>query len=211
MDNATPSANSIAAVGLLRLAALTGEQRYANHAEQILRLLGPVMPPGTRPRSRTCWPPSTCVATGITEVAVVGDRPDLVAAVRDRWLPNAVLAWGDRTSRRCGSVAVTGSPTCAATTPAWLRRTPSKPFSPNSPPDPSPAPLWSVLAHLGAPTHSTPVLWSDSGHLGAPRDSTPVLWSVCCPPGCAMHSTPALAKVRRRARGCGRRRPSRGR
>ena len=26
--------------------------------------------------------------------AVVGDRPDLVRAVRDRWLPNAVLAWG---------------------------------------------------------------------------------------------------------------------
>jgi uncharacterized protein YyaL (SSP411 family) len=34
------------------------------------------------------------VANGTTEIAVVGDRPDLVRAVRSRWLPNAVLAWG---------------------------------------------------------------------------------------------------------------------
>ena len=32
---------------------------------------------------------------GITEIAVVGDRPDLVAAVQARYLPNAVLAWGE--------------------------------------------------------------------------------------------------------------------
>src|SRR4029079_18060814 len=44
MDNATPSANSIAAVALLRLGALTGEGRYTNHAEQILKLLGQVIP-----------------------------------------------------------------------------------------------------------------------------------------------------------------------
>ena len=40
LDNATPSANSLAALGLLRLAALTGERRYLNHAEQILALVG---------------------------------------------------------------------------------------------------------------------------------------------------------------------------
>jgi uncharacterized protein YyaL (SSP411 family) len=34
------------------------------------------------------------LAVGITEVAIVGDRPDLVRAVQDRWLPNAVVAWG---------------------------------------------------------------------------------------------------------------------
>jgi uncharacterized protein YyaL (SSP411 family) len=34
------------------------------------------------------------LACGITEIAVVGDRPDLVRAVHARWLPNAVLAWG---------------------------------------------------------------------------------------------------------------------
>ena len=45
-DNATPSANSTAAVALYRLAALTGEARYANHADRILRLIGPVISRG---------------------------------------------------------------------------------------------------------------------------------------------------------------------
>ena len=42
-DNATPSANSLAAVALYRLAALTGEVRYANHADRILQLLGSIL------------------------------------------------------------------------------------------------------------------------------------------------------------------------
>ncbi|MDQ3979462.1 MAG: hypothetical protein M3314_07930, partial [Actinomycetota bacterium] len=29
------------------------------------------------------------------EIAIVGDRPDLVQAVHQRFLPNAVLAWGE--------------------------------------------------------------------------------------------------------------------
>jgi uncharacterized protein len=35
------------------------------------------------------------LTSGITEIAVVGDRPDLVQAVQRRFLPNAVLAWGE--------------------------------------------------------------------------------------------------------------------
>ena len=42
MDNATPSANSLAAVGLLRLAALTGDDAYRDRAHDILRLSGPL-------------------------------------------------------------------------------------------------------------------------------------------------------------------------
>ncbi|HSP30171.1 MAG TPA: thioredoxin domain-containing protein, partial [Ilumatobacteraceae bacterium] len=38
VDGATPSANSTAAIALFRLAALTGEQRYANQADRILQL-----------------------------------------------------------------------------------------------------------------------------------------------------------------------------
>ena len=93
MDNATPSANSTAAVALLRLGALTGEVRYANHAEQILRLLGRVMPQAPSAFSNA-FVAVDLVAGGITEIAIVGDRPDLVRAVRTRWLPNSVLAWG---------------------------------------------------------------------------------------------------------------------
>jgi uncharacterized protein YyaL (SSP411 family) len=93
MDNATPSANSIAAVALVRLGALTGEARYTNHAEQILRLLGRVIPQAPSAFSNA-MAAVDMVANGTTEIAVVGDRPDLVRAVRSRWLPNAVLAWG---------------------------------------------------------------------------------------------------------------------
>ncbi|GIU90415.1 MAG: thioredoxin domain-containing protein [Acidimicrobiia bacterium] len=42
-DDATPSANSMAANGLLRLAALTGEQRFEQPAVEVMRLLGPAM------------------------------------------------------------------------------------------------------------------------------------------------------------------------
>ena len=75
------------------LAALTGEARYANHAEQILRLLGKVIPQAPTAFSNALAAVDM-VATGTTEIAVVGDRPDLVRAVQSRWLPNAVLAWG---------------------------------------------------------------------------------------------------------------------
>jgi uncharacterized protein len=93
MDNATPSANSIAAVGLLRLGALAGEARFSNHAEQILRLLGRVMPQAPSAFSNALVAVDL-VAGGITEIVIVGDRPDLVRAVRTHWLPNSVLAWG---------------------------------------------------------------------------------------------------------------------
>jgi hypothetical protein len=36
------------------------------------------------------------VVNGITEIVVAGDRRDLVAEVHRRYLPNAVLAFGER-------------------------------------------------------------------------------------------------------------------
>jgi uncharacterized protein YyaL (SSP411 family) len=93
MDNATPSANTTAAVALLRLAALTGEQRYSNHAEQILRLLAPLLPKAPAAFSNALTALDLQV-NGITEVAVVGDRRDLLAVVREQWRPSAVVAWG---------------------------------------------------------------------------------------------------------------------
>jgi uncharacterized protein YyaL (SSP411 family) len=93
-DTATPSANSLAATALYRLAALTGEQRFSNHADQILRLLATVIP-----QSPTAF--SNALAAidlrqrGITEVVVVGDRPDLRAVLRETWRPDVVTAWGE--------------------------------------------------------------------------------------------------------------------
>jgi uncharacterized protein YyaL (SSP411 family) len=94
MDGATPAANSVAATALLRLAALTGEQRYAEHAELVLRLLaGPLREHASA--FGHLLGAADMLVTGLTEVVVVGDRPDLVAAVQSHYLPNAVLAWGE--------------------------------------------------------------------------------------------------------------------
>ena len=35
------------------------------------------------------------LAQGTTEIVVAGERPDLVEAVHRRWLPDAVLSWGE--------------------------------------------------------------------------------------------------------------------
>jgi uncharacterized protein YyaL (SSP411 family) len=95
LDDATPSANSTAAIALSRLAALTGEARYANHADRILQLLGRAIPSA---------PTAFCNALdalelrrhGIIEVVIPGrGRRDIVEAVQATWAPDAVLAWGE--------------------------------------------------------------------------------------------------------------------
>ena len=93
-DNATPAANSLAAVALLRLWALTGEDRYRDRAEAIVALLAE--PLGTHPTAfgHLLWAVDLLL-DGATEIAVVGDRADLVEEVRGRFLPGAVLAWGE--------------------------------------------------------------------------------------------------------------------
>ena len=93
MDNATPSANSLAAVGLLRLAALTGEHSYRDRAQAIVRLLGGVA--GRHPTAFGHLLKAVELdALGTVEVVITGDRPDLVAEVRRRWYPDGVLLWG---------------------------------------------------------------------------------------------------------------------
>jgi len=94
IDGATPSANSTAAMALFRLAALTGEQRYANHADRILALLATAVEKNPAQHS------NGLVATdlrrrGLTEVVVVGDRQDLVRLAQSVWRPDTVLAWGE--------------------------------------------------------------------------------------------------------------------
>jgi uncharacterized protein YyaL (SSP411 family) len=93
-DNATPSANSTAAVALYRLSALTGETRFANHADRIMQLIGAVIDQAPASFSQALAAASLH-EHAVTEVAVVGDRPDLVAVVNERWRPDVVLAWGE--------------------------------------------------------------------------------------------------------------------
>ncbi len=94
MDNATPSANSTAAVALARLGSLTGETRYTNHADQIIRLLARAIPQSPSAFSQALGAIATRLA-GATEIVITGDRPDLLAEVHRHWLPDAVVAWGE--------------------------------------------------------------------------------------------------------------------
>jgi uncharacterized protein YyaL (SSP411 family) len=100
-DNATPSANSLGAHGLLRLAALTGETRYEAPAVEVVTLLA--RPASTHPTAfahvlaaieRRVTPP--------LEVAIVGGRDDrrtqvLAREVTTRLLPASVLLLGPAT------------------------------------------------------------------------------------------------------------------
>ncbi len=94
IDNAVPSANGNAAQALLRLGALVGEGYYTQRAEDILSLLAGMASQHPTAFSRTLAA-ADMNAAGITEIAIMGDRPDLVRAIHARYLPNAVLAWGE--------------------------------------------------------------------------------------------------------------------
>jgi hypothetical protein len=93
IDNATPSSNSTAAIALIRLAALTGEQRYANHADRILQLIAGVVEkaPGQYSNALVA---ADLRLRGVTEIVIVGDRPEFVRLAQSIWRPDTVLAWG---------------------------------------------------------------------------------------------------------------------
>ncbi len=93
-DNATPSANSMAAIALYRLAALTGELRFRHHADRILQLIRGLLDDTAGMYSHALLAVELR-QRGITEVAIVGDRPDLVRLAQSIWRPDTVLAWGE--------------------------------------------------------------------------------------------------------------------
>jgi uncharacterized protein YyaL (SSP411 family) len=93
-DNATPSANSQGAAALYRLAALTGESRYRNHADRILQLLAPQMSRNPMMFANALLA-TDLQRRGLTEVAIVGDLPDFVRVAHSFWRPDVVLAWGE--------------------------------------------------------------------------------------------------------------------
>jgi hypothetical protein len=96
VDNAVPSGNSVATDVLLRLHALTGEEQYYTLAEAILLMLREAMA-----RQPLAFGHLLCalerILAGSQEIAIVGDPVDarthaLLAEVRSRFLPNAVVA-----------------------------------------------------------------------------------------------------------------------
>ena len=98
-DGATPSANGVAALALLRLGALTGERTYTDAGERVLRWLADPMA-----QQPTAFTYSLAALDfwleGATEVVVLGEPEpaiqELVHSVQAHYRPNVVLAWGER-------------------------------------------------------------------------------------------------------------------
>ena len=94
-DHPIPAGNSSAAYGLLRLAALTGEQNYAERAESVLRLLHELGPKHPQAFGHMLQALDFQLAP-VKEVALVGDElRSLERVVRDSFRPHLVLAGGE--------------------------------------------------------------------------------------------------------------------
>ena len=96
-DGATPSGNSMAAMALLRLAALTDETRFQQHAEGTLQAYVSLLESA---------PTACCLMacalsqyrSGVLELSFVGaprDRAPLLRVAHDRYLPNRVVSGAD--------------------------------------------------------------------------------------------------------------------
>ena len=81
-------------MALLRLGALVGDNRYTEAAEGVLRLLGDSVAEHPTAFGHLLGAVDL-FHSGLTEVVVTGDRPDLVAATAGSWRPNVVLSWGE--------------------------------------------------------------------------------------------------------------------
>ncbi len=95
LDDATPSATAVAGAALLRLGSLCAEDRFRQAGTGLLHSLDAVV---ERLPLAGAWAlaATELVSEGIVEVVVAGDRPDLLQAVRARYEPTVVLAWGER-------------------------------------------------------------------------------------------------------------------
>jgi uncharacterized protein YyaL (SSP411 family) len=115
-DHPIPSGNSAAAYGLLRLAALTGEHRYEEHAVGVFRLFGRVAAQHPQAVAHLLRAVDFHLAR-VKEVALVAPAGEdglgeLAAAVRSKLRPHAVLAGGTEGTERpelmSGRTAVQG-------------------------------------------------------------------------------------------------------
>ena len=133
MDNATPGANGLAAVGLLRLAALTGDERYREHGEAIVRLLGAMAvraPDRLRARAGRRRPRRPRHHRDRRR-----RRPPRPARRRARAAscPTPCSPGASATTARSGRAGTTAGPTSASATPASSRRPTSRRWPRSSP------------------------------------------------------------------------------
>ena len=96
-DTPIPSGNSAMALGLLRLARLTGDDAYEQRAGGTIALLHPLAARHPLAFAHLLRALDLLLADDVREIAIVGDRADaapLVRAVRSAFRPHVVLAGG---------------------------------------------------------------------------------------------------------------------
>jgi uncharacterized protein len=92
-DNASPSANGLAAVALARLGAITGDAALTRASADICRFVAAAA--SEYPTAFTHLLGAVeLLNLGMVEVVVSGQRPDLVDTVRSGFRPGVVLVWG---------------------------------------------------------------------------------------------------------------------
>jgi hypothetical protein len=92
-DSPIPAGGSSAALGLLRLARLTGEHEYERRALGVLRVLTPII--GRHPHGfGHMLQAIDFYLAPVREVAIVGDGDELAEVVRGEYRPHLVLAGG---------------------------------------------------------------------------------------------------------------------
>ena len=97
-DNATPSGNSVAAHALIRLAELTGEEKWRDYAHSVLEAMATAMSSHPSAFSNLLCALDFLLAPPV-EIAVIGDpesdqSQELLKIVRTRYSPNKALACG---------------------------------------------------------------------------------------------------------------------
>ena len=92
MDNATPSANSTAALAFLRLAPLVDDRTLHDRAVDMLRLVARVLPQAPGAFAHAVW--ALELLDDLTEVVIPGSQPGMEQEYLSAWRPHTVLARG---------------------------------------------------------------------------------------------------------------------
>ena len=93
LDGAVPSSNSVAVAALLHAGALVDDPRIEGAIERTVALAEPLLE--RHPGALADMVAALSMVSRRDEIVITGDRADLVAEVRRRWLPNAVMVWGE--------------------------------------------------------------------------------------------------------------------
>jgi uncharacterized protein YyaL (SSP411 family) len=93
LDGALPATNSIAVHALLRAGALDDDSRTRQAVDRTVDGARALLV--RHPGALADMVAALSMLRGRQEIVVTGERPDLLEEVRRRWLPDAVVAWGD--------------------------------------------------------------------------------------------------------------------